>query len=412
MSLFGTLFSLTNALYFAEGERGISLLDMKMICGLPIAGMLYEEFIPLNHQLQATDKEGKRLYRTTVFKLLVIHTKLCVLFNESKVLWSKWIDYFHRGQIIFGAFSEITSAMHPKHDEKVFSLPLRPSEKATLAAFIALWLSRFLFPTRGHVVRPKTFVMACKMAQGKRISIALAILGFLYHKLGKIRMNKDGPDTANASFPIHLLVGWVGNDMWKEPYYPNRFARQFGFDQGIPDKIVFCYPKIKEILARSFKGAVKLADYGNTTNSNSLNSANDKKWSNLTNATFFQGDLELSINLVTDPDDTQLNRVSQPEGILLDTQTKEEASLIDISKKMVTNLGTEVDKFSRDFIIEDISEHLMRLNRVVLDGDVGRTAVNWFVERVHQAFDLAKKISSQEKLVKHIDCEGVEILSR
>ncbi|KAL3516101.1 hypothetical protein ACH5RR_023003 [Cinchona calisaya] len=389
MSLFGTLFSLTNALYFAEGERGISLLDMKMICGLPIAGMLYEEFIPLNHQLQATDKEGKRLYRTTVFKLLVIHTKLCVLFNESKVSWSKWIDYFHRGQIIFGAFSEITSAMRPKHDEKVFSLALQPSEKATLAAFIALWLSKFLFPTRGHVVRPKTFVMACKMAQGKRISIALAILGFLYHKLGSAMI---------CGKNLIILTDLLDNlDSTKA------FLTRFG---------VFCYPKIKEILARSFKGAVKLADYGNTTNSNSLNSTDDKKWSNLTNATFFQGDLELSINLVTDPDDTQLNRVSQPEGILLDTQTKEEASLIDISKKMVTNLGTEVDKFSRDFIIEDISEHLMRLNRVVLDGDVGRTAVNWFVERVHQTFDLAKKISSQEKLVKHIDCEGVEILSR
>ncbi|KAL3506745.1 hypothetical protein ACH5RR_032127 [Cinchona calisaya] len=164
---------------------------------------------------------------------------------------------------------------------------------------------------------------------------------------------------------------------------------------------------------RSSKGAVKLADCGNTTDPNSLNFINAQKGNNLSNVTFFQGgkhvknkarrfsssgsneknfkqtlrykglspttsfidltnqtlgpsvvnelaskvlslvliDPELSVNLVTDPDDTQLTRVSQPDGILSDIQTKEEVSLIDISKKMVTNLGTEVDSFSRDFII-------------------------------------------------------------
>ncbi|KAL3518445.1 hypothetical protein ACH5RR_021034 [Cinchona calisaya] len=40
------------------------------------------------------------------------------------------------------AFGKITSLMRPKHDEKVFSLPLRAFEEANLAAFIALWLSR------------------------------------------------------------------------------------------------------------------------------------------------------------------------------------------------------------------------------------------------------------------------------
>ncbi|KAL3498517.1 hypothetical protein ACH5RR_041249 [Cinchona calisaya] len=100
---------------------------------------------------------------------------------------------------------------------------------------------------------------------------------------------------------------------------------------------------------------------------------------------------------------------------------------------MVTNLGTKVDKFSRDFIIgsfqvivklmnssdlsellkseEAVSKHLMRLNGVVLDGDTRQTTVNSFAERVHQTFDLAKKISSQEKFVKDVDHEDVENLS-
>ncbi|KAL3528753.1 hypothetical protein ACH5RR_008075 [Cinchona calisaya] len=80
---------LTNTLYFAGEEIGISFLDMKMICALPIPGIPYEEFIPSNHQLQVTDEVGKRLYLTTIFELLFIHTELCALFNKSKVSWSK-----------------------------------------------------------------------------------------------------------------------------------------------------------------------------------------------------------------------------------------------------------------------------------------------------------------------------------
>ncbi|KAL3528752.1 hypothetical protein ACH5RR_008074 [Cinchona calisaya] len=177
----------------------------------------------------------------------------------------------------------------------------------------------------GHVVRPETFVMACKMAEGNKISLAPAVLGFVYHKLGEICTTKEGPNTANAPFPSHLLVGWLGehflalyrrrlvcdfprnypllarysgvlaekitifqaqlvfrseqhveyysnqledsrdmeflnidklsldnfefllsicnvslpvrvdSDMWIEPYYPKRFARKFGCDQGVPD---------------------------------------------------------------------------------------------------------------------------------------------------------------------------------
>lgn len=30
-----------------------------------------------------------------------------------------------------------------------------------------------------------------------------------------------------------LLPVRMGRDLWLEPYYPNRFARQFGLDQGV-----------------------------------------------------------------------------------------------------------------------------------------------------------------------------------
>ncbi|KAL3528198.1 hypothetical protein ACH5RR_012854 [Cinchona calisaya] len=55
-------------------------------------------------------------------------------------------------------------------------------------------------------------------------------------------------------------------------------------------------------------------------------------------------DLELFIDLVTNLVDTQMTKVSQFMDILSNNHMKEEVSLIEIFKKMVTNLGTEVDK--------------------------------------------------------------------
>ncbi|KAL3509942.1 hypothetical protein ACH5RR_029343 [Cinchona calisaya] len=262
---------------------------MKMICGLPITGMPHEEFIPSNHQLQVTDEEGKRLYPMTVSKLLFIHTELCVLFNESKVSWSKWIDYFHRGWIIFGASGKITSHMRPKQDEKIFSLPLQASETATLVVFITLWLSRFLFPTRSHVVRLETFVMACKMTQGSKISLAPVTIDFVYrvldNDLESFVLQRNNYDIS------HLAVAQ------RRLFCNNTHARFFiPFQDRIlsSNEPIYVIREIKEIPARSLKEAVKLADCGNTTDPNSPNFANAQNGNNLSNATFFQGAKKIS----------------------------------------------------------------------------------------------------------------------
>ncbi|KAL3504866.1 hypothetical protein ACH5RR_034707 [Cinchona calisaya] len=99
-------------------------------------------------------------------------------------------------------------------DEKVFSLLLRASKELTLAAFISLWLSR----SEQHVEyysNPLEHSRDMEFLDTDKLS--LDNFEFLL-------------SICNASLPIK-----VGNDMWIEPYYPNRFAQQFGFDQGIPD---------------------------------------------------------------------------------------------------------------------------------------------------------------------------------
>ncbi|KAL3529780.1 hypothetical protein ACH5RR_009102 [Cinchona calisaya] len=269
-----------------------------------------------------------------------------------------------------------------------------------------------------------------------------------------------------ASLPIR-----ASSYMWIEPYYPSKFAQQFGFDQGVPDndlefsviqrnnyhishlaivqrrlfrsntharffytfwdrmgdrtwwyykwlskssqpylgypinkifrilsqkvlssnKPFYVTTEIKEIPAGSFKGAIKPIDCDNTADLNNPNSTNARKGSDLSNTTFFSSSPETehttSFTDLTDQT-TGPSAINEPSKI----QTKE-VSLIDMSKKMVTNLEIEVDKFSRDFIIgsfqaivklmissnlsellksqEAISKHLMRLNRMVLDDDTG-----------------------------------------
>ncbi|KAL3516467.1 hypothetical protein ACH5RR_023369 [Cinchona calisaya] len=63
---------------------GISLLNTKMICRLPITRMPYDEFVPSTYQLQVVNKEGKRLYPCIVSEFLLIHTELRICIRKVK----------------------------------------------------------------------------------------------------------------------------------------------------------------------------------------------------------------------------------------------------------------------------------------------------------------------------------------
>lgn len=84
------------------------------------------------------------------------------------------------------------------------------SKEGELAAFLDYWLSRFVFPSYYYVIRPETFHMACLMAQGIRVSLAPAVLGHIYHGLGKIVTDPRGPGESRGCFPVHYVIGWLG----------------------------------------------------------------------------------------------------------------------------------------------------------------------------------------------------------
>ncbi|KAJ8447931.1 hypothetical protein Cgig2_012066 [Carnegiea gigantea] len=72
-----------------------------------------------------------------------------------------------------------------------------------LAAFLAFWLSHFVLPHGKEVIRPETFVMAPLMTSRQRISLALTILGYIYHGLGEAAYQPGHPGTTNTIFPSH-----------------------------------------------------------------------------------------------------------------------------------------------------------------------------------------------------------------
>ncbi|KAM6557050.1 hypothetical protein CsatB_004069 [Cannabis sativa] len=96
---------LSNTFHHSSGEMGISLYDLKVIGGLPILGIPYEEFIPLNKRLV-----GGTPYHSTTAELLRFHTqiynylksvKVCAKSNDINVSWEQWIEFFYRGKKMF-----------------------------------------------------------------------------------------------------------------------------------------------------------------------------------------------------------------------------------------------------------------------------------------------------------------------
>ncbi|CAB4308903.1 unnamed protein product [Prunus armeniaca] len=213
---------LSNTFHHGNGEMGISLYDLKVIGGLPILGLPYDEFIPLNKELCRED-----LYPSTVGELLKIHAQLCVFHKKGQVFHDQWIEHFFRGEAIYGAAGNNNNII-PKHKAEDLKFPLNISREGQLAAFLAFWLSRFVLPL-DNAIRPECFYMASLMARGFRVSLAPAVLGLIYHALGTVVTHRKGPGLANAYLPIHYVIVWLGEhfpdliDRWCDNDFPAHY---------------------------------------------------------------------------------------------------------------------------------------------------------------------------------------------
>ncbi|KAJ8443399.1 hypothetical protein Cgig2_018832 [Carnegiea gigantea] len=256
---------LTNTLHHGAGKVGISLYDLERV-------------------------GGHNKYPAAVAELLRIHAELCEFFTKLSIfiMTSKYLVYF--------AYGEQTDSEKEKVEIKKRS-PLRISRQkriedlnitaeGELAAFLAFWLSRFVLPhdsfldgfwatsyiyhdlgdAASNPNYPELFpclyrrrpdsdcpddfsTLVCHAGLlGSKLSLPQARhifrdVRYLSLRASSYRENsRNGRDMIDMGLPEKFLLSIrsavlpvrVGAELILEPYYPNRFARQFGFDQEVP----------------------------------------------------------------------------------------------------------------------------------------------------------------------------------
>ncbi|KAM1405247.1 hypothetical protein ACFX2F_000098 [Malus domestica] len=83
-------------------------------------------------------------------------------------------------------------------------------EESYLAAFLACWLCKFVFPKDNvNFVRPGVFKVASKMAVGESFSLAIPVLANIYNGLGVV-LNLASTEGRVAVLPLPIHVWLVG----------------------------------------------------------------------------------------------------------------------------------------------------------------------------------------------------------
>ncbi|KAM2661281.1 hypothetical protein EV2_023613 [Malus domestica] len=83
-------------------------------------------------------------------------------------------------------------------------------DESYLAAFLACWLRKFVFPTGDvNLVRLGVFKIASKMAAGESFSLAILVLANIYNGLSIVSNSTTTEDRA-AVLPYHYVYGWLG----------------------------------------------------------------------------------------------------------------------------------------------------------------------------------------------------------
>lgn len=136
--------------------------------GLPLDGEPYEEFVPPADELDPTTL----LYPNFLPRLLETWTKLVV---GGKVGFKEWCDFFHNHEVDSVATKSL-------EDQRMYT-----------AAFLAIWLCRYVVVGGGPYIRPGALVMASWISLGRRISLGPPALCSIYYSLRRICTHLIGP---------------------------------------------------------------------------------------------------------------------------------------------------------------------------------------------------------------------------
>ncbi|KAL2532103.1 PMD domain-containing protein [Abeliophyllum distichum] len=197
----------TNTFITTNGEIGISLWDIREITGLFIRGDYYEEkktdrirhadwiefwfqeddcvpnprkSKPFKKDMESKPrKEGQRIVKDRIRRPVVTDRPKEILRRDM----SHWNS----------------------------SLSVDEEEELEIAAYLSLWLCRFIFPSRDDYLRVGTFKTASRMAAKSTYSLVPPILDSIYRGLTETSNCMVGHDIGSIkyAFPGHFLYAWA-----------------------------------------------------------------------------------------------------------------------------------------------------------------------------------------------------------
>ncbi|KAI5328303.1 hypothetical protein L3X38_027700 [Prunus dulcis] len=207
----------------------ISLWDLHEIGGLPITGRFYDEVIPTTESLNRKDhKCVSYIPHICRYLFLAYHKILWDSKGKSGMRMTAWIKYWYRGPFRYKKSLRKTvrnKSQKPKENSDpsgIIAAALKRTEeeegvfedlgiadedmdKSYLAAFLACWLCKFVFPKDDvTLIRPGVFKVTSRMAHGVSFSLAVPILASIYKGLNDIS-STDDPGNCTTVLPFHYV---------------------------------------------------------------------------------------------------------------------------------------------------------------------------------------------------------------
>ncbi|KAK6946878.1 Aminotransferase-like, plant mobile domain [Dillenia turbinata] len=158
----------TNTFVFSWGEATVTLEDVMILGGLPVVGE--SAMSPLTDDLMELEMRLKEE------RLKLVHSK------ARKPRQTAWLNHF------MGSGSEFEHL-----------------------AFLTLWLSRFVFPSRSDTIGQHVFQIAIHLSRGTRIALAPAVLASIYRDMRLLRQLASITCSYKIAFsgPLELVQLWA-----------------------------------------------------------------------------------------------------------------------------------------------------------------------------------------------------------
>ncbi|KAL2526188.1 PMD domain-containing protein [Abeliophyllum distichum] len=222
----------TNTFITTNEEIGISLLDIRQIIRLSIRGDYYEEVVPSLLELSNLLLQSY-LYLFKAYSLIVDKKK------TDRIRHADWIEFwFQEDDCVPNPrkskpFKKAMESKPRKEGQRIVkdrirrpvvtdrpkeilrrdrshwnsSLSVDEEEELEIAAYLSLWLCRFIFPSRDDYLRVGTFKTASRMAAKSIYNLVPPILANIYRGLTETSNCMAGHDIGSIKYAFsgHFL---------------------------------------------------------------------------------------------------------------------------------------------------------------------------------------------------------------